>query len=59
MKKTILSVILCVCFGLLGTLGCEKKSKEEKAIGDATKQVEKAADKAASKAEDMVDEVTE
>ena len=55
MTKRILSAVLCVCIGLLGTLGCEKKSKEEKALEDAAKKVEKAADSAADKAKDALD----
>ena len=59
MRKKILSAVLCVCFGLLGTLGCEKKSKEEKALEDTAKKVEKGAESAADKAEDALDKVRE
>ena len=57
MKKRILAGLLCVLFGMFCCVtGCEKKSKEETAVGDAVKSVEKAADKAVDKAEDVVDE---
>ena len=59
MRKKILSAILCVCFGLLGTLGCEKKSKEEQVVKDATESVKEAAETAADETEDFLEEVEE
>ena len=55
MKKRIIAAILCVTFALFGTLGCEKKPDEEKALGDAAKKVEATADKAADAAEEAVE----
>ena len=58
MKKRILVGGVCLLFVLFYTLGCEKKSKEEKTVSDVTKQVDKAAkdvkkeaEKAAEKAD--------
>jgi hypothetical protein len=63
MKKTIGVIVLSLSLGLIGTLGCEKKTdpakptvapKTEKAIEGATKKLDdagaKAVDKAAEKA---------
>ena len=41
MKKRVLVSVLCLVFGLLCALGCEKKSEEEKVLDDLTKQLDK------------------
>ena len=56
MKKRLLLATLCVCIGLFCSLGCEKKSKEEKALADTVEKVEKAADDTATAAEKAMDD---
>ena len=55
MKKKILVAGICLLFGLFCTLGCEKKSKEEKAADDVVKKVEKSADEINEETEDFAE----
>ena len=57
MKKKILTAGICMLFCLFCTLGCEKKSEEQKTVEDMTKQVEKTGEELQKEAEEVGQEV--
>jgi len=57
MKKKILIAGVCLLSALFCTLGCEKKSEEEKTLDDVTKQVKKTGQELQKEAEETGKEI--